>query len=191
MDLNIGIFGGTFDPIHNGHIAVANHAAEALTCAEIVFLPAWSPPHKSDYTSLTDASHRLTMLEQTLADYPRFRISSCEIDRGGTSYTVDTLTSLHHDMPNAHLFLIIGADNYASFHTWKDFHRIHDLATVAVHPRPGITLDTVEPPFVPLHGALSPISSSDIRARIADKRPFAHLVPPVVADYITQHHLYV
>ena len=188
--VNIGIFGGTFDPVHNGHIAVAQNACDSYSCAKIIFIPAWLPPHKITAAHMSSATHRIAMLECAINPYNAFELSLIEIEREGTSYTVDTLETLHEQMPNAHFHLIIGADNYPLFSCWRYPKRIHELATVIVHSRPGTKVTDVQPPFRRLTGVECDIGSTEIRKRVACGKSIRHLVPGSTADYIDTHNLY-
>ncbi|MGD9853773.1 MAG: nicotinate-nucleotide adenylyltransferase, partial [Planctomycetaceae bacterium] len=127
--MRLGIYGGTFDPVHYGHLLLAEQCREQCALDEIWFVPAREPPHKQAET-ITPQSARLDMLEFALAGIPEFRISRIELDREGPGYTVDTLRQLHEDAPSRELFLLIGADSLRDFPSWREPQRILELATV-------------------------------------------------------------
>ena len=199
----LGILGGTFDPIHIAHLAVAEEAREALELDEILFIPAGMPPHKRE-RSITPGEARLAMLELAIADNPAFVASRIELDRDGPSYTVDTLEALRAErMAAGHgpdLVLIVSAEAFADFTTWREPVRILELATVAVAPRDGFpdaTRDAVARDFpgfedrvVLLDGPRLRLSASDLRARAAAGRSLRYLVPDAVAAHIEDHALY-
>jgi nicotinate-nucleotide adenylyltransferase len=199
----IGMLGGTFDPIHAGHLALARVALEQLGLERILFVPAGRPPHKRG-RPITPPEDRLAMVELAIADEPRFGVSKIEIDRPGPSYTADTAEALvaeraTDDAP-VKLTVILSAESFADLPSWHEPARLLRLARIAVAPRPG------HPPPTPtwlaqrLHGFADrvdvlegphlDISATDIRARVADGRSIQGLVPPPVAAYIEAHHLY-
>jgi nicotinate-nucleotide adenylyltransferase len=180
----IGIFGGTFDPVHVGHLAIANAALEELGLDRIIFVPAQHSPLKQE-GPLASANDRLAMLEAVTRDEPRFGVSRLEIDRPGPSYTVDTLQALRD---KGELFLIIGSDAYADFERWRDPARIRSLATVVVAARPGAPNAPGNIPV--LDTPLMDISSRELRARAARGRSLRYLVPEAALRYIEEHRLY-
>ena len=192
-----GLFGGTFDPIHVGHLAVAEEAADTLGLDTVVFMPTAEPPHKPGRT-VTDPAHRLAMVEAAIAGNPRFTASRMEIDRGGPSYTVDTLEGLAADPAP---FLIISADAFLGLPTWREPSRVLALARLAIAPRDGFadaTPDFLEAHFpgssaraVFLDGPRIHLSASELRARAAAGRSLRYLVPDAVAAYISDHALYL
>jgi nicotinate-nucleotide adenylyltransferase len=131
----IGLFGGTFDPPHVGHVAVAGDVADALSLDRLLWIPAGDPPHKAG--RLTSRAVRLEMVRAAAASDPRFEVSTLEVDREGPSYMVDTVRELRRALPDAELFLIIGADQLKSFATWRDPHGILELVRLAVMDRAG------------------------------------------------------
>ena len=180
----IGVFGGTFDPVHVGHLAIAHAALEELGLDRVYFVPAHQSPLK-EREPTADASDRLAMLSASIADEPRFQVSRAELDRGGSSFTVDTLESLRGE---GELFLILGSDAYADFERWREPARIRSLATVVLAARPGA-------PNAPagvrlLDSPLMDISSRDLRARAARGRSLRYLVPEGALRYIEEHRLY-
>lgn len=197
-----GVLGGTFDPIHLGHLAIAEQAAETLDLEVVIFVPAGLPPHKRDQT-VTSAHHRVAMVELAIAGAPRFRVSRCEVDRPGPSYTVDTVRLLTSGALGEHRpepVVILSAEAVRGLRTWHEPDRLLDLCRVAVVPRRGY-----EPPsaarlaelfpgrqdrFVLLDGPDLGHSASDIRSRVGSGRSVRYLVPPAVEGYIRTHHLY-
>jgi len=194
--MKIGIFGGTFDPVHIAHIAIAIEAVKQLSLDKIIFIPAWTAPHKTDNLSAVNrAQFRLEMLELALADYDNFFVSDLEINRKGISYTFDTLVELTGTsgaiaQSNEEFFLLIGADNYLIFNKWRNFKEIHQLATVVVYKRPGSYLPEIVPPFVALSGKEYEITSTLIRDKISRGESIENLVPENVEKYIIKNNLY-
>jgi nicotinate-nucleotide adenylyltransferase len=189
----LGVFGGTFDPVHVGHLLLAERAREELGLDRVLFIPAHIPPHKRTATSIVTGEHRARMLELAVASNPSFFVSRHELNRQGISYTVDTLESLQNTEPRPLLWLLIGADNAQDFRSWRDPGRIAELASIAVWRRPGTDLPAEllrEFRFRTVRAPLIDISSSEIRARVALDRSIRYLVPEPVADYIECHGLY-
>jgi nicotinate-nucleotide adenylyltransferase len=191
--MKLGIFGGTFNPPHMGHLIVAEHVRTELNLDRILFLPAAIPPHKLT-DEIISANHRVAMLRCALEGNEHFEISDIEIERGGLSYTVDTLRQLKQRGEDE-LFLLIGMDNLLEFHTWKSPEKILQLATVVVMTRPGFDSENV-PPKMKDHVTICPvpeigIASREIRLRVRDGQTVRYLVSDSVAEYIRQHKLYV
>lgn len=190
----IGVMGGTFDPIHHGHLVAAEEVRFAFSLDRVLFVPAGTPWQKSAY-SVSDAKHRLAMVEAGIADNEHFESSGVDIDRGGPTYTVDTLRSIASQRPGAELYFITGADAILEILTWKDPDEALSLATFVAVTRPGYDLHKLDPVRVRDHvvsleiPALA-ISSSDIRRRVAEDRPVRYLVPRPVAAYIAEQGLY-
>jgi nicotinate-nucleotide adenylyltransferase len=196
----LGMLGGTFDPVHLGHLAVADEAREALGLEHVVFVPAGHPPHKAG-RPISPAVDRLAMIELAIADNPAFSVDRIELDRPGPSYTVDTVAALlSGDDPPTELTVIVSAELFGSFTAWREPERLLRLARVAVVPRAGYPAP--EPAFVARHfpgledqvsflaGPHLGVSATDIRARAAAGRSIRYLVPPAVAAYIGDHGLY-
>jgi nicotinate-nucleotide adenylyltransferase len=182
--------GGTFDPIHNGHLVAASEVADAFALDEVIFVPTGEPWHKNPVMS---AEHRYLMTVIATAANPRFTVSRVEIDRPGTTYTVDTLTQIAEDHPGADLFFISGADAIAQILAWKDLDKLWPLATFIGVTRPGHKLQLPEVPEASMSILEVPalaISSSDVRDRISDGKPVWYLVPDGVVQYIGKHKLY-
>jgi len=196
--LNIGILGGTFDPIHIGHLVVAEEARIKLGFDEVLFVPAGQPLLKPD-RKISPADHRVQMVRRAIADNPHFRLCTIEVERPGPSYTVDTLTMLREQLGSeASLFLILGRDTLAELPSWKEPKKLVQLGRLVVAPRlgakdlqhleteiPGL-LDNVIQLDMPVIG----ISSSGIRQRIAQGLPIRYLVPPAVQKYIAKQKIY-
>ena len=201
----IGIFGGSFDPVHNAHLALARLALVELQLDELRWVPAGQPWQK--VRGLTPAVHREAMLRLAMAGEPRFTLSRIEIERGGASFTLDTVREMQAAQPGAQWFLVIGQDQYAGFHTWQGWQELLARVTLAVanraHPgRPGAA-QAADPEVQRVaHKAMAlpmmDVSSTDIRGRLAQgqargpwrRQGIDDLVPPAVARYIEQHNLY-
>jgi nicotinate-nucleotide adenylyltransferase len=195
----LGVLGGTFDPIHHGHLVAAQEACYQLALDCVLFVPAGEPPHKSRHPSAA-AHHRVRMVELSIAGRPHFRLSRVDIDRPGPHYTADMLELLRDEWGEATaLFFIEGTGSLAEILSWHDPQRILDAAELAVVDRPGCRVDlgalAAELPglaervqFVEMP-ALE-ISSTDIRNRVRDRRPIAYLLPRAVEVYIGEHGLY-
>lgn len=180
----IGVFGGTFDPVHVGHLAIANAALDELGLDRVYFIPARRSPLKPD-GPIASAEDRLAMLSAATRDEPRFRVSSIELDRSGPSFTVDTLESLREE---GKLFLILGSDAYSDFDRWREPARIRELATIVLAARPGAPNAPSDARM--LDSPLMDISSRELRARAARGRSLRYLVPREALRYIEEHRLY-
>ena len=201
----LGVFGGTFDPIHVAHLAVAEAARDALRLRRVLFVPAARPPHKTAQR-VTAAPHRLAMVRAAIADNEAFALSTIELERDGPSYTIDTLRALAvSDASTAAdptgLALILSAEAFADFPTWRDPAGILALATLVVVPREGYpeadpaalarSIPAVpQPRLVVLDGPRMQLSASELRARARAGRSLRYLVPDAVAAYIGDHALY-
>ena len=186
----IGIMGGTFDPIHHGHLIAASEAQVALGLDEVVFVPTGQP---ADKPSVSLAEHRYLMAVIATASNPRFRVSRVDIDRPGTTYTVDTLRDMRSEFPDAELFFISGADAIAALIGWKDSHDLASLAHFVGVSRPGHELSTGSLPddrVTVLEVPALAISSTDCRARVGEGNSVWYLVPDGVVQYIAKHDLY-
>jgi len=187
VPLRLGLFGGSFDPPHLGHLVVAQDVTESLGLHRLLFVPARNPPHKQD-RSLAPASLRLEMTRALVAEDDRFGVSEVELSRSGPSYTVDTLRHYREAHPQAELFFIMGADQALVLESWHQSRVVEELATLVVMAREG----TDPPPgdFVPLQVTRIDISSSALRARVREGRPIRYLVPEVVREIIESNRLY-
>ena len=195
----LGILGGTFDPIHLGHLHIAEAVFAQIALEQIVFIPAFVPPHKlgQDYAP---AKHRYAMTELAVQSFPQFSVSDMELRRSGVSYTIDTLRELHKLYPEKKLYFIIGADSVAQLHTWNSIEEMLQLATFVAAGRPGYegVMDEVvrhlgkeaAEHILLLHTPEYDISSTEIRTRIRSGQSLAGLVPREVEAYIKEHELY-
>jgi nicotinate-nucleotide adenylyltransferase len=190
----IGVLGGTFNPVHIAHLAVADEVRQEADLDEIVFVPAGRPPHKEG-TPILDGATRREMLAAALAGNPHFRVSSVELDRIGPSYTVETIDALGREYgPGCDIHLIVGADNVREFDSWKDPERLLAKCTLLVPTRPGYDLDDL-PDWLAERARIIPvtalaISSQEIRRRLREGRTVRYLVPESVRHMILERGLY-
>jgi len=199
--MNIGVLGGTFDPIHNGHIMVAEEARARLSLAEILFVPVGRPWLKVD-SPISLAQHRVEMVRLAIADKPYFKLTTMEIDRAGPSYTVDTIAELQaqlgaEDKP----FFILGWDNLAELPQWKEPSQLIKMCRLVAVPRPGSPRPDLKALEASIPGLSQrvilmekpevDISASEIRSRVAQGLSIRHLVPEPVERYIKQNGLYI
>lgn len=203
--MRVGLLGGSFDPVHLGHLLLAECSREQLALDEVWFLPAAVPPHKQG-VALTPAVQRVEMLELAIAGNAGFRVGTHEVDRGGVNFTVDTLTHLHGQHPEHEWFFLMGADSLVDFPTWREPGRVAELAVIAVVQRafPGgqAALD-----LTPLSGVVAEdrierirrhrvempridLSASDLRQRLAAGKSIRYRTPRAVEKYIETHGLY-
>lgn len=198
--MKVGIFGGTFDPIHMGHLIVAEEASLLLGLDEVLFVPAGQPWFKAG-DSVTEAHHRMAMVELAIASNPHFRASDIEIGRTGPTYTVDTLLELREQLePDSQLYLILGLDALQEIDRWRSVERVFELATVVGMSRPLCEafdpkrLDSISPGasdrVMMLDGPLIDISATDLRRRVSEGLPIKCRVPESVEAYIYEHRLY-
>jgi nicotinate-nucleotide adenylyltransferase len=218
--MKLGLLGGSFNPVHDGHLAIARHTREALELDQILFIPTGHPPHKPN-GGLAPAQDRYEMVRLAIAPDSAFTISDVEIRRPGKSYSIDTIRQLQQEYgPDIQLFFLIGLDAFLDFPSWRDPRTLLELCSFVVLSRPGLSfrsLSTVSllPPIpypsladldagrvfrieaqiggqrlICLKQPPCPISASDIRARIRQGLPVANLLPPLVESYILRHHLY-
>ena len=187
----IGIFGGTFDPPHKGHLAIAEQAIKQLGLDSVYFVPAYIPPHKQQHSSTT-AQHRMRMLKLAVRGRKKYRVSSLELKRGGISYTIDTLKAFKQRFPHIDFVLILGADNLEQFQSWKSPKTILQLSSLAVYKRKGFNCSFQDNPmkFTVLKGRMLRLSSTEIRNKIGMGLPIRTLVPHSLVHYIKQHALY-
>ncbi|OYW20904.1 MAG: nicotinic acid mononucleotide adenylyltransferase [Planctomycetales bacterium 12-60-4] len=194
--MRIGFFGGTFDPVHLGHLVLAEQCREQAKLDEVWFAPAAMPPHKTRQ-DITDGLHRLKMLEYAIAGHEHFRVTSIELDRTGPSFTVDTLTVLKEQHAHVDWSLMIGADSLRDFHSWREPERIVEMARIVAVNRGGDPTPDVNSfrsqfgdcvSLVEIPGLQ--ISATDLRARVASGRSIRFLVPRAVEVYIQQQGLY-
>ena len=186
----LGVMGGTFDPIHHGHLVAASEVAQWFDLDEVVFVPTGQPWQKS---GVSPSEHRYLMTVVATASNPRFTVSRVDIDREGPTYTIDTLRDLKSDRPEAELFFITGADALAQILSWRDHDELWDLAHFVAVSRPGHVLSTDGLPTDDVSQLEIPalaISSTDCRDRVQRGHPVWYLVPDGVVQYIAKHHLY-
>jgi nicotinate-nucleotide adenylyltransferase len=187
----IGLFGGTFDPIHRGHVEVAEAVRNALGLDRMLVVVANEPWQKQD-RPVTPAEDRYAMVAAALADHPGLEPSRIELDRGGPSYTVDTVRELREREPRAEIVVVVGADVVATLDTWRAHGALRDLVTLAVVDRPGAPV--VDPPpgwrFVHVPVAPVDVSSTDLRARLESGRPVEDAVPEAVIRCMSERGLY-
>ncbi len=196
----IGLFGGTFDPIHNGHLHIARSFADELDLESVILLPAGDPYHKA--APRTAAHHRLAMAEIATQADSRLAVSDCDIVRQGATYTHDTVQIFRQHFPAAELWLLIGMDSLLQLHTWHRWQNLVRQCRIAAAPRPGSSLAQAPAPLqswlaeaLPqgrlhiLQAEPLPISSSQIRQQLAAEHTSPD-IPPAVLDYIRQHQLY-
>ena len=184
--MKVGILGGTFDPVHNAHLAMAGAALEHLKLDKILFMPTGSPRYRTP--AVASGEHRVAMLQLALAGNVACEIDARELAPGASGYTLDTLKELRLELgPDTELWLLMGADQYAKLDTW---HRPDDVkrhAKIAVFGRPGISFRARAPviPMAPMN-----VSASEVRARVAQGQDISALVPPAVASHIARERLY-
>ena len=193
--MRLGVFGGTFDPIHLGHLRAAENALEGLALDRVAFVPAAVPPHRPG--PLSSALDRYAMTALATAGHPRFAVSDAELAREGPSYTVDTVAGLRRARPEDEVFVIVGSDTFPEMVGWKEHARLRSLCTVAVVSRPGErglprggAAGEGEPGVARVEGPGLPISASAIRERARQGHSVRYLVTDAVADYIEKRALY-
>ncbi len=188
----VGVMGGTFDPVHHGHLVAASEVQSQFDLDEVVFVPTGRPWQKAAH-EVSPAEHRYLMTVIATASNPRFTVSRVDIDRPGTTYTIDTLRDLHAERPDSELFFITGADALAQILSWKDVEELWSLAHFVGVTRPGHALsDTGLPPdrVSLLEVPAMAISSTACRERVSAGEPVWYLVPDGVVQYIAKHRLY-
>ena len=214
MAVKTGIIGGTFDPIHNGHLSIAKELLTKCQLDRVIFIPTALPPHKEDNTILS-FEHRLTMVQQATAHCYQFETSDIEAQRSGKSYSVDTLNILHQLYPGDEFYFLIGMDSLINLHTWHQHTQLFNLCHLVVARRPGVQNPIVDAPPVAireqfcydsklksfrhrsghrlifLEDTFLDISSTQIRVNIAHNRSVDTLLSAPVVDYINTHHLYM
>lgn len=186
-----GVFGGTFDPVHCGHLSIAETALRQLKLERVLFIPAFIPPHKLVDKPQASAQERLEMLKLAAAGRPEFTVDPCEIERGSVSYTCDTLAFLKQRYSSIDFYLLLGADSWNEIFSWRNPAEILKLAKAAVVERPGAVLKEY-PGYsaVRLEMKQTTVSSSEIRQRAAKGECLDGLIPACVSDYIKKHNLY-
>jgi nicotinate-nucleotide adenylyltransferase len=198
----LGIFGGTFDPVHYGHLVLAEQCREQCNLDAVWFLPSGSPPHKQD-ANITDAKRRVEMLELAISGHSSFSVSDIELRRTGPTFTVETLQQIHDDPegPNRELFFLMGADSLSELVTWREPSRIVELATLVAVNRGGDPLPNREllieqlgeatvSRIIPVSIPGQEVASSDLRKRVRTEHSIRYLTPRSVEVYIQQQNLY-
>jgi nicotinate-nucleotide adenylyltransferase len=184
LTLRIGILGGTFDPAHNAHLAIAGAALRALDLQQVLWMPTGAPAYRP--APVAAAAHRLAMLKLAIAGEPRYALDERELRPDASGFTYDSVKELKDEKPDAKFTLLMGADQYAKRQTWHRWTDIEKLCDIAVFARPGSDLNgALTIPMTPLA-----ISASDIRARLARGEDVSTMLPPPVLDYIRHHGLY-
>jgi nicotinate-nucleotide adenylyltransferase len=184
MPKKIGIYGGTFDPIHHAHLILAREAVESLGLAKIIFVPAAVSPHKMART-VTAPEIRVEMLQAAIAGEQQFTLDLCEIRRRGTSYTIDTVEEIRQREDEAEYFFLLGDDNATQLETWHRFNELRELVQFVVLSR-----GNLEPiPYPVIHRQIN-ISATEIRNRVATGRSIRYLVPPAVEEIIRRRQIY-
>jgi nicotinate-nucleotide adenylyltransferase len=182
--VKLGVFGGSFDPVHHGHLAIAQAALESVPVDRVLFVPARRSPLKDEAPRAGEAD-RVAMLELATRDEPRFAVSRIELERPAPSYTVDTLEAL---AGQGRLYLILGADAARDLPRWRRPDRIRELATIVIARRPGT--EHTDPAAIVLDTPLMDVSARELRERAARGRSLRYLVPDAVWRYVREHHLY-
>jgi len=190
--LRIGLYGGCFNPVHEGHLAAARAARDALRLDRLIFIPSGNPPLKGN-AGLADGAHRLAMLDMAIADDPCMEVSPIEIHRDGPSFTVETVETLRRDFPaDADLFFLLGEDCLDRLPHWKGIEALHAMLRFAILPRPGAAVGKRDDRLILLDLPQVDASSTQVRAMFAAGQCApASLLPSAVADYIQRHELYI
>lgn len=198
--MRVGIFGGTFDPIHYGHLLLAESCRCQLQLDQVRMLPAGTPPHKPDQ-QITDGHARADMIELAVSGYPEFVVDRREVRRGGRSFTVDTLQEFHNERTDAELYFLMGADSLRDLADWREPERIAELATIVAVNRPGLPLPTeseiggwvgvrIAARVITVSMPGTDISATALRTRVREGNNLRFLTPRSVSCYIEQHRLY-
>jgi nicotinate-nucleotide adenylyltransferase len=187
--VKIGILGGTFNPIHYGHLILGEQVRVQLKLDKVIYVPAYMPPHKKA-NGIIDARHRLKMTALAVEKNKRFSVSDIEIKRRGKSYTIDTLREIKNTYPSAQLFFICGSDLVNEIPTWKNVDEIYEMATFVLAKRPGFGKRLTGKNFIKIHVAQVDISSSLIRDLVRQDSSIRYLTPGTVVEYIEKHGLY-
>jgi nicotinate-nucleotide adenylyltransferase len=212
--MRIGLLGGTFNPIHNGHLHIADEVRKSCQLDQVWFVPTWQPPHKAVADEVSFAQ-RLAMVEAALADHPEFAVCDVEGKRGGTSFSVETLTQLREQYPQHEFFFIMGLDSFREISLWYRYQELFELAHIVVTARPGFagSIQQLLPvaiadrfcydsqsknlrfdkgfSLILVDHTGYDVSSTEIRRRVAQQRTIEDVVPPAVSSYIATHQLYV
>ncbi|CCO07907.1 nicotinate-nucleotide adenylyltransferase [Desulforamulus hydrothermalis] len=196
----ICLMGGTFDPIHYGHLVVAEEVRQKFNLPKVLFIPAARPPHKTDQ-DITDATHRVNMVRLAVASNPYFAVSTLEVARQGLSYTIDTVRQIKQLYQTEKIYFITGADAVLQIINWKEAAQLLSMCTFIAATRPGYNLNNLQSSLaslpqdiieriLPLEVPALSISSSDIRQRVREGRSIKYLLPEAVEAYIFKNRLY-
>jgi nicotinate-nucleotide adenylyltransferase len=186
----VGLFGGSFDPVHHGHLMVGQVAGEKLGLEVLRFVPAREQPFKQGQHQ-TSPEHRTAMLSLAIQGARGFAVEQAELKRAGPSYTVDTLVELRHREPGEEFVLLLGADAALDLHAWHEAHRLPELARIVVFARPGTAIPSSPLIAGSIEVPAIHISATDIRNRVRQGRSIRYWVPDAVAEYISAHRLYL
>lgn len=190
--MKIGILGGTFNPIHLGHIRLAEEASKALRLDKIIFIPAYLPPHKKKDKDIIPWQDRYSMIELAIEDREPFEVSDIELRRKGTSYSINTIKELKDIYSGTdQIFFITGSDSVDELKTWKDIEELKKLCTFVIATRPGYNIASLPENATIINVDTPDISSTDIRRRIRQREPFEQSVPKKVYNYIIKRKLYL
>jgi len=184
----IGLLGGSFNPIHEGHLALAREAQKTLLLDQVIFIPSYRPPHKTE--ELVDATHRYKMVRLAIQGEKTFSLSDLEIKRKGTSYTIDTVKALQQERPDAAWTFLVGSDCLQTIQTWKSVEELFQRCAFAVATRPHFPLEKIPKGFKTIQTTQVNISSEEIRRKVSQGESVADQVPRAVVEYIQEHQLY-
>lgn len=193
----VGVLGGTFDPVHLGHLRAAEVARDELELDRVLFVPAANPPHKRG-DSVTDASMRVAMLELAIADVVGFELSTLEIERGGASYTIETLDVMHEENPGVEYWFITGSDAFVEIRTWRQWDSLLERYSFVVHERPGVSIgeasravpESFHERIAFVKREMLNVSSTEIRRSVRRGQSIRFLVPEPVEEYVRRNGLY-
>lgn len=189
--MKIGILGGTFDPVHNGHIYLAEKVSTILSLSKVIFVPAYIPPHKTS-KNITPSRHRYNMLKLAVKNNRKFSVSDIELKRKGKSYSIETIKAFRKKYgPKAELVFIAGSDLISELDKWKDLDEVFKACRFTVIERPGFKINKVLKGIFPLKINAKDIQSSVIRDGIRNNRPLKGVMPGKVVEYIKKHGLYI
>jgi nicotinate-nucleotide adenylyltransferase len=185
----LGLFGGTFDPVHHGHLILARDAVEELALDHLIFLPAAVSPHRTEQPPSATPTQRVEMLKLATAGEPHFLVDECEVHRPPPSYTIDTVRDLQSRNPGAEFFFLLGSDQLPRLPTWHRFAELRALVTFVVFRRAPEDVESAAHAYPMLRRRLD-LSATELRKRVASGRSLRYLVPDAVAEYVAHHQLY-
>ena len=187
--MKVGLFGGTFNPIHVGHLILAEEAKETLGLEKVIFIPSHTPPLKQN-EEITDPHHRYEMVKLAIKEDPSFLVSDIEIRRGGASYTIDTIRVLRKEMPNTEFVFLVGSDCLKDLYAWKEIEELFRICHFVIAKRPKFPSENVPNGFEKLDIPQVDISSRELRKRLREGKSISYQVPKAVEEYILEHKLY-